>query len=288
MGITIICPIYNGEKYIKKLYKRISNQKNVNIVEIKFILTESKDKSEEILNELKLIYSKISRNDFSHSLVREKAAFEAKGDIIVFITQDINIFDENWLYELVKGIEAEECEAAFSRQIAYEDHQIEKYTRETNYPAISRIVSKNDIEKLGLMTFFFSDASSAVSKKVFLELNGYDGKDLPTNEDMYFAYKLIMSGYRIKYAANSKVIHSHNLNFKETFKRYRDIGMFFKENAYFSKYSANERGSQVAIYILKRALEEKKYSLILNLISNFSARLLGMKLGKMVGGKNND
>ena len=32
--------------------------------------------------------------------------------------------------------------------------------------------------------------------------------------------------------------------------------MFFKENAYFSKYSANERGSQVAIYILKRALEK--------------------------------
>ena len=70
-------------------------------------------------------------------------------------------------------------------------NNIEKYTRESNYPDKSKIKSKKDIKKLGLKTFFFSDASSAISKKVFMELKGYDNKNLPTNEDMYFAYKLI-------------------------------------------------------------------------------------------------
>ena len=69
----------------------------------------------------------------------------------------------------------------------YKEHKVERYTREINYPDETRIVSKDDIEKLGLMTFFFSDASSAILKDVFIKLNGYDNKDLPTNEDMYFA-----------------------------------------------------------------------------------------------------
>ena len=49
------------------------------------------------------------------------------------------------------------------------------------------------------MTFFFSDAASAIKTDVYKKLNGYDGKDLLTNEDMYLAYKLINNGYRISY-----------------------------------------------------------------------------------------
>lgn len=285
MDISIICPIYNGERYIEGLYYKILNQKRVNIVEIKFILTESKDRSEEILKKLNLSYDKILPKDFSHSLVREKAGFEAKGDILVFITQDIKIDNDNWLYELVKGIEYGECEAAFSRQIAYESHTVERYTRETNYPEESRIVTKEDVNTLGLMAFFFSDASSAILKDTFLKLNGYDNKNLPTNEDMYFAYKLIMSGHRIKYAANSVVIHSHEFSFKETFKRYKDIGKFFKENTYLNEYSANDRGISVFLYIVKRIKEEKKLYLLPSVFMNFVARFIGMKIGKMQKGE---
>lgn len=281
MNISIICPIYNGEKYIKELYNQIMGQKKVNILEIKFILTESEDSSEDILKEINVNYEKVSVRAFSHSLVREKAAIESTGEIVVFITQDIKIFDEYWLYELVNSIEIGECEASFSRQIAYENHTIEKYTREINYPKNSRIVSKNDLDKLGLMTFFFSDASSAVLKKVFVELKGYDNKSLPTNEDMYFAYKLIMNGYRIKYAADSMVIHSHEFSFKDTFKRYKDIGRFFKENSYLNKYSANDRGRSVFLYIVKRIKEEKKLYLLPKVFMNFVSRFIGMKIGKI-------
>lgn len=281
MNISIICPLYNAEKYIEELYYNIKKQTKVNIIEIKFILTESKDNSDKILNKLNLSYDEILLKDFSHSLVREKAGFEGKGDILVFITQDVKINNEDWLYELVKGIENSECEAAFSRQIAYDNHTIERYTREINYPNNSRVISKYDIGKLGLMTFFFSDASSAIRKDIFLELNGYDNKNLPTNEDMYFAYKLIMNGYRIKYEANSIVTHSHEFSCKETFNRYKDIGKFFKENTYLNEYSANDRGVSVFLYIVKRIREEKKMYLFPKVFMNFISRFIGMKVGKM-------
>ena len=280
MKISIICPLYNAENYIEDLYLSIKKQKGVCIAEIKFILTESSDNTEEKLKKLKCNYKKISKQEFSHSLVREKAAFEAEGEIIVFITQDIKIVDEYWLYYLTKDIIDGKCEAAFSRQIGYEEHKVERYTREINYPSEKRIVSKEDIDRLGLMTFFFSDASSAISKNIFIKLNGYDNKNLPTNEDMYFAYKLIMNGYRIEYAADSKIIHSHDLSFKETLKRYGDIGKFFDENQYLKEYSAGERGFTVLKYIAKRSIEDKKPLIIVDAIINFGARFIGMKLTK--------
>lgn len=280
MKISIICPLYNAENYIEDLYFSIKKQKDVCIEEIKFILTESSDNTEDKLKNLQCNYKKISKQEFSHSLVRERAAFEAKGEILVFITQDIKIVDEYWLYHLTKDIITGKCEAAFSRQIGYEEHKVERYTREINYPAEKRIVSKDDIDRLGLMTFFFSDASSSISKEIFIKLKGYDNKNLPTNEDMYFAYKLIMNGYRIEYAADSKIIHSHDLSFKETLKRYGDIGKFFDENKYLTEYSAGERGLTVLKYIVTRSIEDKKPLIIIDAIINFAARFIGMKFIK--------
>ena len=49
MKIDIICPLYNAEEYIEMLHKSILKQEKVKINEIKYILTESIDNSEEIL-----------------------------------------------------------------------------------------------------------------------------------------------------------------------------------------------------------------------------------------------
>lgn len=281
MKISVICPLYNAENYIEELHKNILIQREVDICEINYILTDSLDNTEGILKEMKLNYIKISPEEFSHSLIRERAAYNSIGEIVVFITQDIKIIDEYWLCNLVKDIINGKCEAAFSRQIGYKEHKVERYTREINYPEESRIVSKKDLEFLGVMAFFFSDASSAVSKEIFIELGGYDQKDLPTNEDMYFAYKLIQSGYRIKYASDSQIIHSHDLSVKQTFKRYKDIGRFFAQNEYLQKYSAGKRGKDVLLYIMKRSIQDKRPLIIGDAIMDFATRFIGMRIGKM-------
>ena len=279
MNISIICPLYNAETYIENLHKSILNQNSVEIESIKYILTECNDNTEKKLNEIGTNYERIRKNEFSHSLTREKDAFNSKGDIIVFISQDIIIRDELWLYNLTKDIIDGNCEAAFSRQIC-ENTSIEKYIRENNYPDKSRIVSKKDIEKLGLVTFFFSDASSAVSKEIFMKLKGYDNKNLIINEDMYFAHKLIMNDYRIKYCADSVVTHSHCFKLKQLYKRYYDTGVFFKKNSYFQQYNANKSGIKSAKYVFKRAREEKNYKVLFGVFLNFGVRFVGMKMGK--------
>ena len=279
MNIEIICPIYNAEKYILELDKSLKKQQNVNIYKILYILTQSDDNTEAILNQINANYNKINKKDFSHSIVREKAALESNADIVVFITQDIYIEDNLWLYNLVKDIDDKEIVATYSRQIS-KYNNIEKYTREYNYSNYDIVKTKDDIEKIGLKTFFFSDASSAISTKIFKKLGGYDGKNLPINEDMYIAYKIIMRGYKIKYCSKSIVYHSHNFTLKELYMRYKLIGEFFKENKYFEDYSITENGIDLAKYILKRIIQEKRFFLLLRYPFDMIARLLGMKVGK--------
>lgn len=281
MKISIICPIYNGQIYIEKLHKNILNQKlesNQNL-QILYALTRSTDNSEKILKQLNCDYTLIEPKDFSHSTTREMMSKKAEGEIIVFISQDIKIKNNVWLKNLITPIINNECEASFSRQIG-EDDSIEKYTRERNYPSKSRIVSKRDIPKYQIRTFFYSDASSAVSTKIYRELNAYDGKSMPTNEDMYFAYKLINAGYRIKYCSDSEVYHSHIFTYKQLYKRYYDTGVFFKENNYFNNYKSNESGIDLAVYVAKRAVQDKNYRVLFQVVPNFFVRFIAKLIGE--------
>ena len=280
MNIDIICPLYNAENDIERLDKSLKQQENVKINKIRYVLTECKDKTEEKLKKLNIEYKKIKKEDFSHSLTREKEAFESNADILVFITQDVIIEKKDWLFNLTKDIISGEVDACYSRQICT-NNTIEKYTRECNYPKESKIVSKEDIEKLGLKTFFFSDASSAIKRETFVKLNGYDHKNLIISEDMYIAYKLITNGYKIKYCADSEVIHSHVFTLKQYYNRYKDTGKFFKENNYLNNYKVNQAGGNMAKYILKRAWQDKNWGVLVKYIPNMAARFIGMKVGKI-------
>lgn len=97
---------------------------------------------------------------------------------------------------------------------------------------------------------------------------------------MYIAYKLIINGYRIKYCADSEVIHSHKFTFKQQYKRYYDTGRFFKQNKFLNNYKVNKAGGNLAKYVLKRAWQEKNWRVIVNFLPNMIARYVGMKMGK--------
>ena len=278
-SVDIICPLYNAEEYIEKLYNSLIIQEGVKINNILFLLTESKDNSEEVLKKNKLNYEIIKKKDFSHSLTREKAILKSKSDIVALITQDIVIEDKKWLYHLTKNIGKDGIASAFSRQVT-KYNNIEKYTREYNYPDKSYVNSKEDIDKKGLKTFFFSDAAGALDVTVFKKLNGYDHKNLPISEDMYYAYKVITNGYKISYEAESVVYHSHKFTLKQIYDRYKLTGEFFKQNSYLDNYGTTGSGAKLAKYVLKRIFQEKRFGLLFRYPFDMAARLFGMKAGK--------
>lgn len=277
--VSVVCPLYNAEAHILDFNRSLKAQKAVDIVEVKYVLTESKDHTEDLLRAAEIAYKKIRKEAFSHSLVREKAAMQAMGEVIVFLTQDVEIHDNYFLSKLVAPIISGEAQAAYARQKTKYDN-IEKYTRAHNYPEYSFLVSEDDIEKKGLKTFFFSDAAGAVEAKAFRRLKGYDGKDLPISEDMYLAYKIIMSGGKIKYQSDAVCYHSHKFKLGQLYGRYKLTGEFMKQNPEIAKHGINAAGGSMAKQVLKSAAKDKNVKVLSSYLPNMAARYAGMTRGK--------
>ena len=114
--IDIICPLYNASKYINNLHKSFLMQENVNINNIRYVITKGSDDTEKIVKKLdNCVYKVIEPKDFSHSFTREQEAFESDADIVVFVTQDVIIKRKDWLFNLTKPIIEKECVASYSR-----------------------------------------------------------------------------------------------------------------------------------------------------------------------------
>lgn len=275
--ISIIVPVYNGEKYLEKLVKKIKEQKDIFEIELIALVTTSKDKSLELSK--KLFDKVIEVKKFNHGKTRHEGALSAIGDILVFITQDILPYDKYWLKNLTEPLN-DNIVASFSRQIAYEEHsETEKIIRDFNYPDTDRICNKESEKINGRKNIFFSDASSAILKEKYFELGGYNF-EVPTNEDVYLADKIIKNGYSFIYASQSRIWHSHELSLKETYKRYKAIGQFekmFADEIDFSK--TQSEGNKLLKYLIKELIKRKKIKELIYLPFDMGARWLGYKFG---------
>lgn len=279
MVIDILCPLYNASKNFDMLVKGIKQQKDIDIKNIIFPVTESDDNTLELARSVpNAIVFEVLKEDFSHSLTREIAMKYATSDVVIFLSQDVYMCDEYAAKKLADSIK-DNVVHAFSRQIT-QSKGIEKYIREKNYPDKSYIMSMQNIESEQIRAFYSSDACSAYDRKIFLKLGGYDSKKFQVSEEMYYCRKAILAGFSICYCAESVVAHSHNLTLKQLYKRYFDIGIFFAQNPEFKQYKSTNTGLNLAFYVLKKALINFDILTLIKWLPNMAIRFIAKKNGE--------
>ena len=198
----------------------------------------------------------IDKKDFNHANTRNLAlGYEV--DFYLFMTQDAIPYNTYLLENLLQPFDDPDVVVSYARQIPYPNaHPIEVFARETNYPALSKIKSKNDLPVLGIKTFFSSDSCAMYRGDYFKVLGGFT-QDLNTNEDMEFATRSILDEKKVAYCAGAKVVHSHNFSLRQIWARYREIGNFFSINRWIldeaSQYKAAESTG------INQAIQELKY-----------------------------
>lgn len=285
--VDVVCPIYKGYDYLEKLYSSFFAQKNITINKVVFAITDSQD---EEMNEIidfvtknNIVHFVVSKEEFSHSLTREKAIREfCMSGIVVMISQDIKLTNDLVFYNLVKDIYEGNSVYNYAKQICT-NKSIEKYIRKKNYPNESYYVSKDDIEKMQLMAFFSSDACSAYDRNIFLNVNGYNGYDVMMNEDQLYSKIILEAGYKKKYCADAVVEHSHKYTFKQLYKRYYDTGYFYSKVKVFDEYKTTESGIKLGLYVLKQALKHFDIRVLFRWLPDMTSRYLGMKKGRKDG-----
>ena len=158
---------------------------------------------------------RIKPEDYVPGRVLNEAITRCRGEIIVSNNADCIPLSRDWLDELVKPFEADpQIAAVYARQEA----------RPNAIPLVQKDYERafGDGSVAANWKHFFSLASSAVRRELILE-HPFNS-DIQYSEDIEWSWRIKKLGYRVVYATDARVQHSHNYSLSQIRKRYMGEG----------------------------------------------------------------
>lgn len=280
--VDVIIPAYHPGKEFATLIKRLEKQ-SVPIHRIIVMNTEESmwNKEWEKLSDVMEIHH-LAKSEFDHGGTRAQAAELSDADVMIFMTQDAMPADRELLAELLKALEQDEnIAAAYARQLPNAECSfVERYTRAFNYSDRSVVKTKKDMDQYGIKTFFCSNVCAAYKKDIYQKQGGFVRRTI-FNEDMIYAGGMIQAGYGIAYAAEAKVIHSHNYNCMQQFHRNFDLGVSQAEHPeIFEGVPSEGEGMRLVKKTLSHLVRSGKIWLIPGFVLQCAGKYAGYLAGK--------
>lgn len=280
-SVDVVIPTYKPDSKFDKLLFMLQRQQYP-IENIWIINTKAGKFPKQIKETDQIHIHHIEPKEFDHGATRDKGMQMSNAEIVVFMTQDAVPKDEFVIGKLVEAMDRDEkIGAAYAKQLAENGcNIIETYTRTFNYPEKSMIKTAEDIPRLGIKTFFCSNVCAAYRRSAYEKMGGFCKRTI-FNEDMILAGNMILSGYKIAYAAEAKVIHSHNYTGIQQFHRNFDMAVSQAEHPeVFNCVKSEKEGIKLVKMTAKHLLRIKKGYLIPKLIYQSGCKFIGYKLGR--------
>jgi len=170
---------------------------------------------------------------FNHGTTRNHMARHyPKAQILVFLTQDAVFAEPDSLEKLLRPLQDPRVAAVTARQLPRPGAGLlEAQARRFNYPETSRSTEQKDIARLGIKAAFVSNSCCAWRREALEAIGGFP--ETLMGEDTLAGARLLERGWKLAYAANATVFHSHAFTLVAESRRYFDIGV---AHADFSDY----------------------------------------------------
>ena len=287
MRVDIIIPVYKPDEKLIRLINGLKNQtvRPENIIIMYTRLSEMDHISPHLIElgmeaaELKVF--ELMADQFDHGGTRAEAVRHSNADIFVMMTQDAIPYDKTLIENLTESLVDDTIAAAYARQLPDKTSSVaECFTRGFNYPAQSELKGREDLDRLGIKTFFCSNVCAAYRRDVYDILGGFIEHTI-FNEDMIYAHKLVMNGYKIRYEARACVIHTHEYSPMQQFHRNFDLAVSQAEHPeVFEGISSESEGVRYIRSAYSYFKEQGKGYLIIPFVWGCGFRYLGYRLGK--------
>jgi rhamnosyltransferase len=227
--VSILIPTYNAGPSFKTLLDALSRQQ-LRLFEIIVVDSSSSDETLSVAKSGRVQTHLIPKQEFDHGATRNFMGALAKGDILVYLTQDALPVDDTSIPTLVSGLLTDHrIAAAFGRQIPHANATaFAAHLRTFNYPAQSHRRTLEDRSRYGMKTFFCSNSFAAYRRKALDTVGWFQAGSLLA-EDLQVCARLLKHGYQSAYVAEAVVHHSHNYSVRQDFARYFDLGAFFQK-----------------------------------------------------------
>ena len=291
MTVDVIIPVYKPGKELLCLLERLERQ-TVQVRKILMMNTEAcyfeqftaglgfKTAHDFERAHEKVEVHHLTKPEFDHGGTRRKGVELSEADVFVMMTQDAVPADELLLEHLLGALQ-QDVACAYARQLPAEDcSEIERFTRAFNYPDRSYVKAKEDLVRMGIKTYFCSNVCAAYRRDVYEKLGGFVQKTI-FNEDMIYAAGAVQAGYKVAYAAQARVIHSHNYTCRQQFHRNFDLGVSQAQHPeIFAQVPSESEGKKMVLQTAGHLCRQGKVHLLFVLVCQSAAKYAGYFLGK--------
>ena len=286
MTCGLIIPTLNAGAQFRTLLEQIAAQ---TLPTRKLIVdSESADGTAELAKNFGVEVLTIPRKTFNHGATRQLALEHLLKnfslDVVIFMTQDVLLHDDESLATLVKIFDADKSVGlSYGRQLPHVNATNEaKFLRAFNYPPESQLRGIDDKKLYGLKTAFASNSFAAYRVSALQSVGGFPSH-VPLCEDMFVAAKMLLRGLKIFYAADAQVYHSHNYTAAQEFRRYVQIGKFHAQEPWIRETFGSAEGAGKKFVVMKLAALAKKNPLdCAGAIFRDAAKFFGYRIGRII------
>jgi O-antigen biosynthesis protein len=223
-AVSVVIPVKNGKRYLAELLDAVSRQRVDGEMELLVVDSGSSDGSPAIARSAGARVLEIEPSQFGHGSTRNMAAGEARGERIVFLTQDATPASEDWLAQLVAPLdEQQRVGLAFGPHLPREDtspmvaRELEQFFG--SFSPNGQVQIDDGIEAGNVRSGFFSNVNSALLRSCWNEVRF---RDVDYAEDQAFARDAAAAGWKKAYVPAAAVRHAHDFAFTTFMRRYFD------------------------------------------------------------------
>lgn len=222
---SIIIPVYNVEKYLKKCLDSVFNQ-TYKEYEVIVVNDGTKDNSMDIVKDYNV--KVINQKNQGLSAARNAGVKVATGDYLIFLDSD-DYWEKNLLKELSKSLKNNPDLVRFQINEVYEDGRVIPYQEES----FTNLSGPDAFKKIVKYHFVENAWCYAISKKYYLE-NKFEFKTGTIHEDFGLIPLIIMKAKRVNsinylgynYLQRQGSIMS-NKNYEKTKKKVADMYLHY-------------------------------------------------------------
>jgi len=220
--ISAIIPTLNGATTLPALLAALGRAGQRHALEIIAIDSNSRDDTVALLRAAGATVLDLGGKPFGHASARNRAAAAAHGDVLLYLTQDVEPVGDDWLVPLLAALAPADVAGAFGRQIPRGASPEEAFMVGANYPAEPRTIGPPALgEPFGPGSTFFSHAFAVAKRSAWQRI---PIPDIVMSEDQAWARRVLEAGLSLRYVPEAAVYHGHRLSLGRAFRRNFDSG----------------------------------------------------------------
>jgi rhamnosyltransferase len=205
----------NGATWLDASLRAVRRQRGAfELLEILAVDSGSTDGTLDVLAHHDVRTIRIAPEEFGHGTTRNLAAAAARGDVVVFLTQDAAPANDDWLAPLVDALQSDPLLAGvWSRHAPRDDchpmewrNLVEFPLFRPEHPRIAAARGNPDYVDHPERYYWFSNNSSAFRREVLLR---WPFPAVAFAEDQAWARLVLEAGWRTALVPESLILHSH-------------------------------------------------------------------------------